>query len=254
MILAVDVGNSQIELGIFEDDELTKSWRIATGIDRTEDEYMVFLDRFLEFENKTGESIEGVALSSVVPNRTFIIEKMCQKYLDIQPLVVDHTLNLGIKILYSEPAAVGADRLCNATAAYQRFGKAVVVVDFGTATTFDIVNSKAEYLGGIISPGVETTAWALHRRAARLTKISLEFPEQTIGRDTGQSMQSGIMLGVVKMIDGLLEDVAEELGEKPKVVATGGLAKFIQPRTKYIENYFAHLVLDGLYYIYQLNT
>ena len=159
-----------------------------------------------------------------------------------------------MKILYSDPASVGADRLCNAVAAFQKYNQAVIVIDFGTATTFDIVNNKAEYLGGIISPGVETTAWALYQRAAKLPKISLEFPKRVIGRSTDESMQSGILSGTVKMIDGLVEDIMKELKDDPQVIATGGLAKLIQPRTKYIKQFFPHLVLEGLYQIFNMNV
>ena len=254
MILTVDVGNTQIEIGIFRQDELLKSWRISTGIDRTEDEYMTFFHHFLVMEGISYKEINGIALSSVVPNQTFIFEKMFRKYFKIKALIVDHTVNLGIKILYSNPAAVGADRLCNAVAAYQRYKQSVIIIDFGTATTFDVVNSSAEYLGGIIAPGLETTAWALYQRAVKLPKISLEFPPHTIGRSTEQSMQSGIMLGAVRMIDGLLNDIVRELGEKPKVIATGGLARLVQPKTKMIEAYFPHLVLEGLNMIIKMNS
>ncbi|MEJ2049117.1 MAG: type III pantothenate kinase [Calditrichota bacterium] len=253
MILTVDVGNTQIEVGIFEDQKLKKSWRMATGIDRTEDEYMVLIQHFLSLDGISIRNVTGVAISSVVPNITFIFEKMCNKYLGIMPIIVDHKLKLGIKIRYSDPSTVGADRICNAVAAYQKFNNAVVIIDFGTATTFDIINSKAEYLGGIIAPGIETTAWALYQRAAKLPKISLEFPQHVIGKTTMESMQSGIMLGSVKMIDGLVEEIIDELGEKPNIISTGGLSRLIQPRTKYIESYYPHLVLEGLYKIYNLN-
>ena len=162
-------------------------------------------------------------------------------------------MKLGINIRYSDPSTVGADRICNAVAAYQKFNNAVIIIDFGTATTFDIINSKAEYLGGIIAPGIETTAWALYQRAAKLPKISLEFPQHVIGKSTMESMQSGIMLGSVKIVDGLVEEIIDELGEKPNIISTGGLSRLIQPRTKYIESYYPHLVLEGLYEIYNLN-
>ncbi|MFZ0390735.1 MAG: type III pantothenate kinase [Calditrichia bacterium] len=253
MILAVDVGNTQIEVGIFEEKELVRSWRIATGVDRTEDEFMMFIHHFLDQENIQMKGLEGVAISSVVPNVTFIFQKMCRKYMQLEPLVVDHLLKMGITICYQNPAAVGADRLCSAAFAWQQFGQAVVAIDFGTATTFDVVNGKGEYLGGIISPGVETTAWSLYRRAAKLPKINLEFPEKAIGRTTEQSMQSGIMLGTVKMLEGMLLEIEKELQETPHVIATGGLARLIQPRTDRIELFFPHLVLQGLNLIFLMN-
>jgi len=253
MILTIDIGNTQIEIGVFESDELIRSWRISSVIDRTEDEYFVFIEKFLQQIQFGIADVKGVGLASVVPNKTFIYEKMCKKYLDIQPLVVDHTIKLGIEIKYDDPAAVGADRLCNAVAAYQKYKQAVVVVDLGTATTFDVVNKKGYYLGGIISPGIETTAWALYQRAAKLPKISLEFPDQFIGTTTEKSMQSGIMFGTIKIVDGLLEEIIAELGDTPKIIATGGLGRLIQPRTRYIEDYYPHLVLEGLYHIYLMN-
>ncbi len=254
MILAVDVGNSQIELGIFKEARLLRSWRIATGVDRTEDEFMIFIHHFLAMERVSLDQIKGIAISSVVPNLTFIFEKICKKYFQLEPLLVDHTINLGLTIRYEDPTAVGADRLCNAVAAYQRYHQDVVVVDFGTAITFDIVNKNAEYLGGIIAPGLETTAWALYRRAAKLPKISLEFPNRVIGTNTEKSMQAGIMYGAVRMIDGLLNDITRELQNPPRVIATGGLASLIQPKTRLIEAVFPNLVLEGLYQIFLMNS
>lgn len=253
MILVIDIGNSQIELGVFQNNKLLKSWRISTGVDRTEDEYMVFLYHFFSLLDLSIQAVEGISLASVVPNKTFIFKKMCQKYFKIKPLVVDHTLELGIKILYRDPSAVGADRLCNAVAAYSRYKEALVVVDIGTATTFDVVTASGEYLGGIISPGIETTAWALYQRAARLPKISLEIPVKVIGQTTEESMQAGIMIGTIKLIDGLLEEIFSELGKKIRVIATGGLAKLIKDKSQFIEIDIPHLVLEGLNIIYYKN-
>ncbi len=253
MILTVDIGNSHIELGIFKQGEMQNSWRISTGIDRTEDEYMVFLNHYFSVSKLSFRDIEGISLASVVPNKTLIFERMCQRYFNLTPLVVDHRSKLGLKILYTDPAEVGADRLCNAVAAFQRFKSDIVVIDIGTATTFDIVNKNGEYMGGIISPGIETTAWALYQRAAKLPKISLELPPRVIGQTTEESMQAGIMIGTVKLVDGLLEEIMSEMNVKPHVIATGGLAKLIQKKSKYIETYLPHLVLEGLYLIYEMN-
>ncbi|GAB4331832.1 MAG: type III pantothenate kinase [Calditrichia bacterium] len=254
MLLGIDVGNTEIEFGWFENDRLQKSWRIATGVNRTEDEFMVFVHHFLALSGIRITEVKAVAISSVVPTVTRILTKLCRKYLNLEPLIVDHTLNLGIKINYANPANVGADRICNAVAAYQRYRQACIVIDLGTATTFDVINQDGEYLGGLISPGLETTSWALAQRAAKLPKINLEFPESAIGRNTEESMKVGIMLGAVKMIDGLVEEILNELQQPCRVIATGGLARLIQPRTKYVEEYVSDLVLLGLYQIYQMNS
>ena len=232
---------------------MLKSWRIATGTSRTEDELMVFLQTFLASKAISFEDIKGVAISSVVPNVLAILQKMCQKYFHIKPVIVDHSLNLSIKILYKSPDSVGADRICNAVAASDKFKQAVICIDFGTATTFDVINGKGEYLGGVISPGLETTAWALHQRAAKLPKISLEFPPNAIGKSTDESIQSGIMLGTSKMVDGLIMEIKAELNEPVRVIATGGLAKLITQHSQLIEANYDQLVLDGLYKIYLLN-
>jgi type III pantothenate kinase len=253
MILLIDIGNTQIEIGINRSDKLVNSWRISSDIKRTEDEYMILLHFFLKQLGIDPKDITGIVLASVVPNQTAIFEKLCQKYFNSPPLLVDHTIKLGINILYSDPSMVGADRLCNTVAAYRKYHQSVIVVDFGTATTFDVVNGKGDYLGGVISPGTETTAWALYQRAAKLPKISLQFPDNFIGKNTEQSMQIGIMHGTIKLVDGILTDIITELGEKPKIISTGGLGRLIQPKTEMIKAYFPHLVLEGLYEIYKMN-
>ena len=253
MILLIDIGNTQIEIGINRSDQLVKSWRISSDIKRTEDEYMIILHFFLNQLGIDSNDINGIGLASVVPNQTAIFEKLCQKYFNVPPLLVDHTIKLGINILYSDPSMVGADRLCNTVAAYHKYNQSVIVVDFGTATTFDVVNGKGDYLGGVISPGIETTAWALYQRAAKLPKISLQFPANFIGKNTEQSMQIGIMHGTIKLVDGILTDIIDELGEKPRIISTGGLGWLIQPKTEMIEAYFPHLVLEGLYEIFKMN-
>ncbi len=253
MLFILDIGNTHIEMGIARNDQLVKSWRVATGLDRTEDEFMVFLEHFLARERVSVREIEEVAISSVVPDMTFIFQKMCEKYLNVEPFLVDHTAKLGIQIRYKNPEAVGADRLCNAVAGYQKSAQAVIIIDFGTATTFDVVNSQGDYLGGIIAPGIETTAWALSHRAAKLPKINLEFPPAVIGRETHHSMQSGIMFGTIKMIEGMVSEIEKELAEPVKVIATGGLTRLIKTKTKAIEAYYPHLVLEGLVAIHKMN-
>jgi len=254
MILAIDVGNTHIEVGLYREREYLTSWRITTGVNRTEDELMSFLHQFLVIKNYPVSEVKAIAIASVVPRINQILEKLCEKYFQIEPLFIDHTLNIGITIDYSPPASVGADRICNAIAAYEKYGGPNIIVDFGTATTLDVVDKAGVYLGGIIAPGLETTAWGLHERASKLPQISLEFPGRSIGKSTEESMQSGIMLGTVKMIDGLIELVQEELQARANIIATGGLAKIISPRSKYIQYIEPTLVLDGIVNIYFKNA
>lgn len=253
MILALDIGNTHIEIGLYEEDKYLDSWRIATGINRTEDEMMTFIHHFLALRGLNAQSIRDIAISSVVPITTLIFEKLSQRYFGKAPLVVDYKLELGIKIDYDPPYSVGADRLCNAIAVFDKFGGPAIVVDMGTATTFDVVSADGVYLGGVIAAGLETAAWGLHERASKLPTIPLEFPSTVIGKNTEKSMQSGVMLGSVKMIDGLIELISEELQTEPVVVATGGLSRLIAPKSRYIQHVEKHLVLDGLINIYMRN-
>jgi len=253
MILALDIGNTHIEIGLYKEEKYLDSWRIATGVHRTEDEMMTFIHHFLTLRGLNAQSIQDIAISSVVPIITLIFEKLSKKYFGKVPLVVDYKLDLGIRIDYDPPYSVGADRLCNAIAVYDKFGGPAIVVDMGTATTFDVVSSEGVYLGGVIAPGLETAARGLHERASKLPTISLEFPSTVIGKNTEKSMQSGVMLGSVKMIDGLIELIGEELKKEPIVVATGGLSRLIGPKSRYIQHVEKHLVLDGLISIYMRN-
>lgn len=249
-ILAIDIGNTHIEIGLYQDRQYRGSWRIATGVHRTEDELMAFLQHFLNLASVERSAIHDIAISSVVPNVTQIFLRLCDKYFHTQPLVVTHNLDLGITVAYQPPENVGADRLCNAVAAIEKYGAPCIVVDFGTATTLDVVSADRVYLGGVIAPGLETAAGGLHERASKLPRISLEFPPSAIGRSTEESIQSGIMLGTVKMIDGLIEEIQQELGRKAHIIATGGLSQLLAPRSKFIEHVEPHLVLDGLVEVY----
>lgn len=253
MILAIDVGNTHIQIGLYQDSRFLTDWRITTGVNRTEDELMGIIYQFLSLKHYTLRDVQDVALSSVVPDITQILTLMSRKYFGLQPVIVDHTLETGIRIDYDPPSSVGADRICNAVAAYEKYGGPDVVVDLGTATTLDVITADGVYLGGVIAPGVETTAWSLHARASKLPRISLDFPPSAIGKTTEHSMQSGILLGAVKMIDGLIEAIQTELEGKPNVIATGGLAGLLAPRSKYIQHIEPTLVLDGLIHIYLKN-
>ncbi|MCB0274223.1 MAG: type III pantothenate kinase, partial [Calditrichaeota bacterium] len=194
-----------------------------------------------------------LAISSVVPNITQIFIRMSEKYFGRLPFVVENDLDLGIRIDYQPKTSVGADRICNAVAVLESYGGPAVVVDFGTATTFDVVSEDSVYLGGIIAPGLETASWGLHERASKLPKVSFDFPASVIGKSTDQSLQAGLMLGTVSMIDGLIDMIAGELNQKPVVVATGGLSNMIAPRSRWISHVEKQLVLLGLMSIYRRN-
>lgn len=252
MILAIDIGNTHIEIGLYNEAYID-SWRITTGVLRTEDEMMAFIQQFLTMRSVAAADISDLAISSVVPNITHVFQRMSEKYFQKTPLVVDHTLNLGITIKYEPPQSVGADRLCVAVGAFEKYGGPNIVVDIGTATTFDVVSGNGEYLGGVIAPGLETAARSLDEKAAKLPRIAYQFPPSVIGSNTEMSMQSGLMLGTVKMIDGLLELISEEVSGDPVIIATGGLSPLLMPRSQYLKHLEPELVLDGLMRIYRRN-
>lgn len=250
MLLAVDIGNTHTVFGIYKDGKLLQDWRVSSLVARTEDEVWLLVKFFCNDSNVNVREITGVGISSVVPNLTDIFVWMSQKHLNIEPVVISSELDLGIKILYDDPSAVGADRLCNAVAGFVKYGGPVIIVDFGTAITYDVVSEKGEYLGGVIAPGLETSAAELHRRAAKLPKIELHFPKDVIGRNTISSMQSGIMYGAVDSMEGMIRRIKNVVGQNAKVVATGGLAKLIIKHTNVIDFYEPSLVLDGIWIIY----
>lgn len=252
-LLAIDIGNTHTEIGLYRQRELCTSWRVTTALSRTEDELMAYLHYFLLSSQLTPQQIDDLAISSVVPSLTSHFVRLTEKYFRNHPFIVDHTVELGLEVVYEPPSAVGADRLCNAVAAFEKYGGPAVVVDLGTATTLDVIDAKGRYLGGAIAPGLETSAWGLHERASKLPSISLEYPRHTIGRTTEESMQSGIVLGTVKMIDGLIEEIEKELKQPPRVVATGGLAGVVAKRSRYIQMVEPNLVLEGLMRIYFKN-
>jgi len=251
MLLTIDIGNTHTVLGVFEGSILRRHWRLSSSVARTEDECWILVCTFCQWGNLPLEAIEGVVISSVVPNLTPAYEKMSHNYLQRSPLLVSSDLDLGIRILYEDPRAVGADRLCNAVAGFQKYGGPLIVVDFGTATTFDVITREGDYLGGVIAPGIETSAMDLFRRAARLPRVELRFPRRVIGHTTETSMQSGIMFGALKQVEGLVELIAAELEERPVVIATGGLAPLISQRCPVIQHLEPYLTLEGMRLIYE---
>lgn len=246
MLLAIDIGNTQVAAGLIRDGELIAHWRLSSIYDRTEDETWIIMKSICDAHGFDITKTRGVAISSVVPGMTPTFEKMTLKYLKSQPLVVSQDIDLGMKILYDNPSSVGADRLVNAVAGFDKYGGPLIIVDLGTATTFDVLNSEGDYLGGIIAPGIEMSANILHLRAAKLPRVELKFPEKAIGNSTESSMQSGLMYGAVEMIDGMIDRVCSELGAKAHVIATGGLARLLMDKLTKVEAIDPFLTLHGL--------
>ncbi len=253
MDLMVDIGNTHTVLGIFDNSTLKRHWRVTSQFSRTEDEIWVVVDSLFNLDKLDLDQINGVCISSVVPELSRIYRRMVEKYLSLKPMHITPDLNLGLNILYQDPYSVGADRICNAVAGKRKYGVPLIVLDFGTATTFDCINENGDYLGGVICPGIESAAAILHRKAAKLPKIELIFPPKVIGLNTEESMQSGIMYGSVELIEGLIRKIKKELSGNPKVVATGGLAHTIAKRTKAIDVVDENLNLEGIYQIYKQN-
>ncbi|GAV31698.1 MAG: type III pantothenate kinase [Anaerosomatales bacterium] len=254
MILGIDVGNTQTVLGLFDGDELDGHWRIATDASMTADELRVKVGGLLELEGVSFADVERVVLSSVVPALTDQYEVMAERATGTPPMVVGPGIKTGIPIRYDDPREVGADRIVNAVAAVEAYGVPVIVVDFGTATTFDVVDASGAYVGGAIAPGVETSADALFSRAARLAKVDLEAPSRVIGRNTTESVQAGLLLGEAAMVDGLVRRIQSELGASCRVVATGGLAARMAPLCETIDMVDPDLTLRGLLVLYRRNA
>jgi type III pantothenate kinase len=251
MLLAIDVGNTHTVVGIFDDEQLIADWRMASPAHRTADESWLTIKNFCREKDISTSSITGVGISSVVPNLTDIFETMARKYLKAEPIIVSAALDLGISVLYKDPTAVGADRLCNAIAGYKKYGGPLIIIDFGTATTYDVVSKEGNYLGGLISLGLESAAAELHHRAAKLPKIELQFPSRVIGQDTVSSMQAGIMFSTVDAVTGIVRRIKHELKTPAKVIATGGLSGVIAEHSDIIDACEPTLVLDGIRLIYE---
>ena len=260
MLFAIDVGNTNIVLGVFDGDELTHSWRLATMRERTADEIGILVTRLFERGGIDLARVDGIILSSVVPPLTRPMEEMAEQYFGREPMTVDPTSNTGMPVRYSPPSDVGADRVVNGVAAYESYGRAgripVIVVDFGTATTFDAISGAGEYLGGVICPGIGISADALFQRAARLPRVDVRKPPTVIGQTTVTSMQSGLFFGYVSMVDGIVTRMRAELqdGSRARCIATGGLAEIIAAETTTIEDVAPDLTLQGLRLIWQRNV
>ena len=262
MLLVVDVGNTQTVIGLYPTDEtgatngaeLADHWRIATNAERTPDELAMLFRQFLAVRGDAFDagSVTGVAVCSGVPRATAHLRRMCERYLGWLPVVLEPGIKTGIPILYDNPKEVGADRIANAVGALDKYGAPCIVVDFGTATTFDVLSPKGEYLGGAIIPGVEISLEALFQRAAALRRVELVEPRNVIGKSTVESLQSGALYGFASMIDGMCERIFGEIGEA-KVVSTGGLGALISPLTKRVTTHDSWVTLHGLRLVYEKN-
>ncbi|MGC8595044.1 MAG: type III pantothenate kinase [Candidatus Kryptoniota bacterium] len=253
MLLCIDVGNTHTVFGVYRGSRLYRDYRVASEIARTEDEIGIVIVSLLRNDRIDPGRIMSVGISSVVPNLTDILRRMSAKYFNCEPMVVSASLDLGIKIDYEDPHAVGSDRICNAVAGFEKFGGPLIIIDFGTATTFDVISVDGTYLGGAIAPGLETAAQDLQRRAAKLPKIELKFPANIIGKNTVASMQSGIMFGAVESMEGIVRRIKNEIGESAKVVATGGYAGILASASRIINAVEPSLVLEGVRIIYEKN-
>lgn len=253
MLLVIDIGNTNLTLGIYEGDDLKSHYRLATDHERMPDEYGLQLQGILNNAGIPAETLGGICVASVVPPLTHRIAEACDHYLGIFPYIVDQNSKSEVINCYDDPSAVGADRICDATAAVTHYGAPVCIADFGTATTFNAVNEKREYLGGSIAPGIGIATQALIRHAAKLQTIDLEVPPSPIGQNTTFAMQSGMVFGYVSMFEGMITRFRNILGSQMKVVITGGLGEIISQNTQAEHVYAPWLTLEGLKLIWNLN-
>jgi len=251
MLLAVDIGNTHTVFGVFRNDQLITEWRIVSAQVRPADEIRQTLEKQFRGAGISVSELDGVGISSVVPNLTGLFETLARKHLNIEPVIVSAALDLGFKIHYKDPMTVGADRICNAIAGYRKYGGPLIVIDFGTATTYTVVSSEGDFLGGAIALGLQSSADTLSARTAKLPKVDLRFPESAIGRDTIAGIQAGVMMGMVDSVEGMIRRIRSEIGQQAKVIATGGLASTISKQAKMIEACEPSLVLEGVRMIHE---
>jgi type III pantothenate kinase len=253
MLLAIDIGNTNITMGLYQADEMKAAWRLATVHERMPDEYGLQILGLLQHAACKPNDVDGVVMASVVPPLTGTFQQACREYIGQMPLVVDAGVKTGVRIRYEDPKAVGADRVVDAAAVQHLYGGPACVVDFGTATTFDAISAEGDYLGGAIAPGIGIAAEALFQRTAKLPRVDLSRPPAAIGRNTVHAMQSGLLYGYVGLVEGMVERFRAELGPEMKVIGTGGLTEIIAAETKVIQIVAPWLTLDGLHLIWDMN-
>ena len=253
MLLVIDVGNTNTVVGVFDGDKLVQSWRVRTVANHTVDEYGMLIYSLYKSSKISTRSISDIIISCVVPPMLNILEPLCEKYFHVKPLIVEPGIKTGMPIHYDNPREVGADRIVNAVAAFEKYKSDLIIVDFGTATTFDYVSAKGEYMGGCIAPGIVISSEALFEKASKLPRVEFKKPKTLIAKDTISSMQAGIMFGYAGLVDGIVERMKVEVKSNPKVIATGGLAVVIAPETKSIEVVEENLTLEGLRIIHLKN-
>ncbi len=253
MLLVIDVGNTNTVLGVFEKRDLRAHWRLTTNRSQTADEYGILIRNLFALDGIQADGISGIMVASVVPPLNGLLEEMAEKYFHLKAVFLGPGTRTGLAIHYDNPLEVGADRVANSVAAFEKYGGPCVIVDFGTAITFDAVSEKGEYLGGVIAPGIGISAEALFERTARLPHVDVRQPPRVIGTNTVSSMQSGLFYGAVGLVDGILDRLCAELGEKTKVVATGGQASLVASASKYKPPVEPSLTLEGLRIVYERN-